>query len=164
MKITDAIYYDPASGALFYSRHSGNRKKGDKAGTVCTVSQKAKEIKYLKVFINGKSVFAHRAIMEGTGHDLAGKLVDHINGDTLDNRIENLRVVSAKDNNKNSAFNPRSKTGINGVYISFGRFYARITVDKKNIHLGVFGTIFDAACARKSALIRHEFHENHGRP
>lgn len=163
MNITTSITYDRLTGEFRYSLSSGNRKAGDFAGTVCTVSKKAKAIKYLKIFVDGRSQLAHRIVMEKMHGDISGKLVDHINGNTLDNRLDNLRLATHTENNKNAGFNPRSKTGINGVYVSFGRFYARITVNKKNIHLGSFGALFDAVCARKAALLRYGFHENHGR-
>ena len=44
--------------------------------------------------------------------------IDHINGDKTDNRIENLREVSASENNKNviHRWRPNARTGLPGVF------------------------------------------------
>ena len=44
----------------------------------------------------------HRLVYAlATGEDIAGKVIDHINGDTLDNRIENLRATDHAGNQRN---------------------------------------------------------------
>ena len=162
IKCTDKISYCPESGLFFYTESSGKMKAGDKAGYASLVNSK-RNISYVKLSIDGEYHLAHRVAAVALGFKIDGLVVDHINGNTLDNRACNLRVCSQADNNKNLSYNRRSKTGINGVYMKNGNFYARITINKKNIHLGVFGNIFDAACARKSALSKNNFHRNHGR-
>ena len=46
----------------------------------------------------------------------SGKIVDHINRLPLDNRIENLREVSIKENNQNVSIHRNNKVGIKGVF------------------------------------------------
>lgn len=112
-----------------------------------------------------KSARFHRVIyFLATGEDITDKVIDHINGDTLDNRIENLRAVTSKENQRNTKLSSNNTTGINGVTKrQNGKPYeARIQVDGENIYLGTFATLEAAAEARKNADIRYGFSRRHG--
>lgn len=51
--------------------------------------------------------------------------IDHINGNPLDNRLENLREVSASDNQANRVFSwkPNARTGLPGVFVHIDRWF-----------------------------------------
>lgn len=107
-----------------------------------------KDCRYLKTYIGydkGKMVqiYLHRLIMKDPpGH------IDHINGNPLDNRKSNLRVVTAKQNMRNKNITSRSKTGLKGVFsLPNGRFRAAIGVNGKTYQIGVFDTPLEAARA-----------------
>lgn len=94
------------------------------------------------------------------------KEIDHINGDSIDNRICNLRLVSKIENMRNMASSGRNTSGCIGV--SFCNYYkkwiAQIGVGKKSKkRLGYFKTKEEAIKARKQAEIDYNYHENHGR-
>lgn len=91
--------------------------------------------------------------------------VDHINGDTSDNRIKNLRAVSTSENSKNKSKYRNNTSGITGVSYHKGirQWTAGIRVDGKRIHLGAFDEKEDAILARMNGEKEYEFHENHGR-
>lgn len=99
-------------------------------------------------------VYLHRAIC------LAGKgeIVDHINGNGLDNRRENLRIVSRQANKANQKFGLERKTSkYIGVGSVSGRnlFRVSIKVAGKVVTIGYFKNEVDAALAYdKSALER----------
>lgn len=109
-------------------------------------------------------VLAHRVIYKMmTGEEAVQ--VDHIDGNRLNNRWDNLRNVTSHENRKNAAIRKDSITGVTGVswIAKEKRWQAHITVDSKNIHLGSF-KYFDAAVeARKAAEKVYNFHPNHGR-
>ena len=68
-------------------------------------------------------------------HDrLPTQTVDHINGDRLDNRIENLREVSQTDNNLNTllAWEPNKDTGVTGVAVKEHGYQSKI--QGRNFH------------------------------
>jgi hypothetical protein len=91
--------------------------------------------------------------------------IDHINGIRSDNRLINLRVVSHKDNMRNQRLSKANKSGVIGVCWAShrGKWSAQIKVNRKKLHLGLFGTIKEAAAARKAAERKYGFHPNHGR-
>ena len=61
--------------------------------------------------------YVHRVVWALCYDQLSSLTIDHINGDRLDNRIENLRVVSQSDNNLNTLlpWRPNKVTGVAGV-------------------------------------------------
>ena len=77
-----------------------------------------------------------------------GYIVDHINGNPLDNRRDNLRICTPKENNRNM---PKSKDPASSIYkgVSLvkntGRWYASIKCDGKSYNLGCYDTEFEAA-------------------
>ncbi len=115
--------------------------------------------------INGKQ-YEHRVVWEQANGPIPdGFMVDHINGDGRDNRLVNLRLVDHSDNAKNAKRYSTNKSGVTGVsWDTAGRkWMASICSRGKREVLGRFDTLFDAACSRKSAEVRYNFHANHGR-
>ena len=87
----------------------------------------------------------HRAIMDAP----PGMQVDHINGDTLDNRRCNLRLCTNGQNKQNSR-GSRKSSPYKGVILSHGRWVASIRRNGRTIYLGQYGTPEDAARAYDS--------------
>ena len=85
--------------------------------------------------------------------------VDHINGDKLDNRVENLRCVSHALNQVHQQ-KARSKTGFIGVYRMQGNlakpFRAEARVTGKYKYLGCFSTAEEASAVRDD-FVRKRF-------
>lgn len=83
-----------------------------------------------------------------------GFYVDHINHNTLDNRKSNLRVVTNKENMQNRRGAQRnSRSGIRGIQWDNLRqkWRARITLNGKGIHIGVFEDLEEAKKAVSEA-------------
>jgi hypothetical protein len=97
-----------------------------------------------------KMALLHRAIMEAP----PGLLVDHKNGDTLDNRRANLRLATHAENTQNRR-KTKSKTSSQfiGVYLEkrSGRWAAKIKHRERCIWLGRFKSETEAAKAYDEA-------------
>jgi hypothetical protein len=91
-----------------------------------------------------KQVSLHRYITNCA----VGLVVDHCNGNGLDNRINNLRPVTPEANTQNAAMRKDNTTGYRGVSrLKNGKYRATISVKGKNNHLGSFETLEEAAIA-----------------
>jgi hypothetical protein len=71
-----------------------------------------------------------------------GQLIDHINGDGLDNRLSNLRICTVAQNAHNSRRSLNNTSGFKGVYYRKDekKWQAQIHVSGHKIPLGRFGT------------------------
>ena len=120
---------------------------------------KVSQYKWHTVFSRGKA-YAATNIPTATGqkilklhHFLTGgqKWIDHHNGDSLDNRKENLRPCSPKQNSQNQKLRKDSTTGYKGVTKHYNKFRAQIFVEGKKKYLGLFATAELAAHAYNAA-------------
>lgn len=100
---------------------------------------------YLKFTLDGKTHYAHRYIYEQEYGPIDPRMdIDHINGDKLDNELENLRAVPRSDNafNRHRA-NLNSASGVRGV--SWHKASQGYRVQVRGKHLGVYGTLEEAS-------------------
>jgi len=97
----------------------------------------------------GDRLAMHRAVFGGESWS-----VDHENHDTLDNRRSNLRAATRLENGKNRR---RLSSGTKGVYWckQHERWRARIAVDGRRFHLGLFGSESEASAAYDAAATRY---------
>lgn len=79
--------------------------------------------------------------------------VEHRNRNRADNAWLNLRLATRSQNNMNMGLRSDNKSGQKGVGLrkDTGRWYARVTVDRRVILLGHFDTFDEAVAARKAA-------------
>lgn len=88
------------------------------------------------------NILMHRQIMG----DPEGFQVDHIHGDTLDNRRSELRIATGSQNQWNTKMRSDNASGFKGVswHTATGRWQAKISAHKKRMHLGYFDTAQEA--------------------
>ena len=103
------------------------------------------------------SLFLHQLIMETP----KGMVTDHINGDPLDNRKQNLRICTQAENVRNRRAGKNNTSGFKGVswHKRTNSWHARIDHNKKPIHIGCFEDKEEAARAydRKAIELHGEF-------
>tara|TARA_R100000655_G_C2916658_1_gene181531 strand:+ start:107 stop:664 length:558 start_codon:yes stop_codon:yes gene_type:complete len=152
--------YDPCSGLIErkIDTCNGKYKKGDIAGGPHGEAGK----QYWRVWVKKQGIRAHRLAWllhygEDPGTDF---VVDHINGNRFDNSINNLRLATIAENNRNRTIGANNTSGFKGVYMTRLKnkpYCARINVDGVDKYLGAFKTKGDAALAYEKASI--EYHK-----
>lgn len=159
--------YEPETGKLYWLPRTPDMFKDAKrskehACAMWNANNANKEAgskkRHIDVKINSEFYKAHRIIWAIYYGETPEKTPDHINGNGLDNRIINLREATTSQQRMNSVVPSNNTTGAKGVYIDKRRnnkFYAKIVVDKKSIHLGYFESLNDAIAARKAAEMKY---------
>ena len=92
--------YNPDTGYLTHKHTDRRRKKGERVGHVSMNGTKNRHQRNTK--IKGERYYVSRIIYTWmTGIDPADLEIDHINRDSLDDRWENLRAISHRENLEN---------------------------------------------------------------
>lgn len=102
--------------------------------------------------IRDKMIYLHRVIM---GNPI--QKVDHINGNRLDNRKENLRIVDNFQHARNKSLSKSNTSGYKGVYFhkASNKFQAYIDPNKKRKCLGYYNDPKEAAQAYNQAATKY---------
>jgi len=107
---------------------------------------------YARAGFQRKNLYLHRFITDCP----TGKDVDHINHDTLDNRLSNLRICTRSQNNA-AASKRQRLSGFRGVHKSYSKWYAECQ------HNGIYRRSSGQTTAVAAALIYDEWaKELHG--
>lgn len=137
MNYFERLNYDPATGVFTWNVSAPGIKAGKKAGCISVHGYKIVKVGRVAFRANRLAWFM------ANGHWPDGE-VDHINGDRLDNRLENLRVVGRAENsqNKRSAQANNKSSGFLGVTWNkqHMRWQSKIMANKKMHHVGYFDT------------------------
>lgn len=154
------LRYEPETGKLFWlvrekASPGWNAKWADKEAFTCPDRDG-----YRKGTIYGYYFVAHRVIW-AIVHGEWPKLIDHIDGNPGNNRIDNLRGANSEINSKNKRMSRRNSSGFNGVRWDsrIGKWQARIG---RNKHIGMYDTKAEAAAARAAWNAANGYTERHG--
>lgn len=157
--IKSVLEYNPHTGVFIWIK-PGHLRIGETAGTL----NYSKGKPYISISIGIRQIQIHRIAFLYMLGNFPKNTVDHINGNGVDNRWENLRDVTQSENNRNMRLPANNKSGCIGVHWCkrAGKWFARIMHGEKRISLGYHLNIEDAIEARRAANIKYGYHENHG--
>lgn len=153
-RLKQFLNYDSETGHFIWKISKGRSKAGSIAGG------KNITLGYWQLRIDNQLYWAHRLAWLYEHGEMPEFILDHINGDKLDNRIANLRLCpnGNGDNMQNrTAPLKNNRAGLLGAYYfkRTNKFMSSIQVDGKHIHLGYFDTAEDAHAAYKQAKAKH---------
>jgi hypothetical protein len=103
--------------------------------------------------IFGKMYLAHRILFALNYGAFPLSIIDHVDGNPLNNSIGNLRVCTRKQNAQNVGIRITNTSGFKGVswHSPSSKFLASISCDGKSRHIGLFKTASDASIAYEKA-------------
>lgn len=149
-EVLSLLDYNPTTGNLYWKVSKNNRiKVGDKAGSLT-------EDGYWKVMIHRKKYYAHRLIWFMVHGCFPTGQIDHINGNRLDNRIENLRDSTNGQNQANKFKRPNCSSQYKGVSFNKqkGQWRSLISFENKRFFLGYFDSEKEAALMYNEAALK----------
>ena len=117
-------------------------KPNSKEKWVVVNSKSKNSLTYYTVGFKGRSVFYHIIVwVLSTGETIPeGLQIDHINGNRIDNRFENLRLVTQRENQQNKKDHRDGKLCGSSLDRRSGKYRARIRINSNDIHLGRYNT------------------------
>ena len=153
-QVRELFYY--RDGELYWKVHKPHTKKDKPAGYLSK--------KYKIVSINYKNYLNHRIIFLWH-HGYIPKEIDHIDRNSLNNKIENLREATQSENNCNQKLRVTNKSGLKNIHWASDKkkWIAKITINKKTKFLGAYNDLELAEFVAEEA--RHKYHKefaNHG--
>jgi len=108
---------------------------------------------YRIIKVDGNQYPAHRLAWLYVNGRWPTGMLDHTNGDKLDNRIGNLREATSQQNNWNKKMKATNTSGFIGVTVRTNTYQAKIKKDGESIFIGSFKTPEDAHEAYKAKSI-----------
>jgi len=151
--------FEYRNGVLYWkiNKPYSKYKAGDKAGRTVRNG-------YIQVCIDGNRLLAQQIIFK-MFNGYIPNIIDHINGNVADNRVENLRSVTQSQNCYNSKISTRNKSGVKNVcwVKASNKWHVQVSLNKKQQSFGFFESLELADLVATEA--RNKYHGeyvNHG--
>jgi hypothetical protein len=143
--------FDYKDGNFYWKLNKGRAKKGDKANRLT-------DGRYEQIKFDQELHWFHRAVFV-YHYGYLPQTIDHINGNKLDNCIENLRPASYSENNANIGLRSTNKSGIKGVCWNKAKNAWRVSIYNKQLGIKYQKDIKDFELAELVAMeARNKYH------
>jgi hypothetical protein len=142
-QLMNVLRYEPETGLLFWTDNAHKSVKNKRAGT-------PNHLGYVIVLFKSKPYKAHRIAWLLTHGSWPTQMIDHIDGNTSNNTLSNLRDVDNKTNqcNRHQA-RVDSKSGLMGASPFKNKWRAQIKRNGVIKYLGLYNTAIEAHEAYK---------------
>ena len=147
-------YLEYKDGNLYWKKPNSNKVKAEQNAGYITKHN------YHRVCILGKQYYTHRLVFL-MHHGYLPKFIDHIDGNKLNNKIENLREVSHFQNMANVKKKKNNTSGCKCVCFdkSRNKWFVRVTVNKKTYNIGRYKDLELAELVAIEAM--HKYHKEY---
>lgn len=170
-RLKELLHYNPETGVFRWLPRPVNTREERRWNTRYankTAGHKRKKTGYVTIYVHGRLYMAHQlAFLYMTG-DFPKNQIDHKDGNTNNNKWNNLREATHAQNMQNRKLLKSSTSGVSGVIWDKEkrRWRARISVNGKRIILGRFRDKSEAIKARRDAELKYfgEFTPTHSSP
>lgn len=160
-KITGEFVWKNRDRKFFKTTRSWNTFNSQFAGRAAGTLHPSESGKtYLRIQILGDLYLAHRLAWLYVTGAFPTKFIDHIDGNGINNKFENLREVERIENAKNRKLNKNNASGVSGISWSKKDNKWRVRIGEKFI--GNFIDFDEAVYVRKVAMLDNNYHRNHG--
>lgn len=139
-RLLELIEYNPDSGEILSKVDRGSRcKKGKILGTKNTTG-------HIVLQLDKRMYLAHRLVWFYCFKEWPVNIIDHIDRNSSNNKLDNLREATKATNNYNSKLYSTNTTGIKGAFFDSRRnlYYSQIVANGKKTWLGYFNTLEEA--------------------
>ena len=149
-QLREVLHYNTETGVFTWRVPKPNVCASGAAGYV-------RKDGYVTITVQGRKYLGHRLAVLYVSGSWPLDVVDHINGNTSDNRIKNLRLCGQSENGQNRGKPANNTSGCKGVAFSraAGKWVAQLGVGGHMRYLGLYADINDAIAARKAAEAKY---------
>jgi hypothetical protein len=139
-QLRELLHYNPTTGVFTWRFDRGGLKAGSVAGQVLVKNNGQRQCR--RIIINGKNYYANRLAWLYVYGAWPANHVSHIDGDGLNNCIDNLREATSAENAQTRKLRSDNTSGFTGVNWrkKENKWQARIKLNGKYRSLGLFAT------------------------
>jgi hypothetical protein len=148
-RLKQLLHYDPTTGKFTRLASTRIDRVGKEPGSHNTKG-------YVQIRLDGVLYVAHRLAWLYVNGCFPKNQLDHIDGNKSNNKLENLREATNKQNQENTPLQVNNTSGYRGVHFERNRkglkkYSASVGHNGKQTRIGLFLTAEDAATAAKAA-------------
>jgi hypothetical protein len=145
-RLCEVLHYDPETGIFRWRVSRGGKRAGSIAGSLYKSG-------YLRIAIDGITYRGHRLAWLYMTGEWPKEEIDHIKGIRDDNRWGKLRDATTVENRRNVKRQKNNSSGFKGVHwhVRKKKWVARIAIEKRRLHIGMYDSKEAAYEAYKNA-------------